>query len=90
MRSLHENYLIRVKSTIRNLLEISCIFCLTSLNFFRLIAQIHDELLFEVEDSQIQEFSGKYNLFLSPSPFPNRLSFFLNNIEYSSSLKRII
>ncbi|XP_075355731.1 DNA polymerase nu isoform X4 [Mycteria americana] len=24
----------------------------------RLIAQIHDELLFEVEDSQIQEFSG--------------------------------
>lgn len=26
--------------------------------FFRFIAQIHDELLFEVEDSQIQEFSG--------------------------------
>lgn len=59
------------------LLDISCVFYLKSLNFFRLIAQIHDELLFEVEDSQIQEFSGKYNLFLSPSPFPNNLSFFL-------------
>lgn len=25
----------------------------------RLVAQIHDELLFEVEDSQIAEFAGK-------------------------------
>lgn len=26
---------------------------------FRLVAQIHDELLFEVEDSQVPEFAGE-------------------------------
>uniref|UniRef100_A0A8B9PEG4 DNA polymerase nu n=1 Tax=Apteryx owenii TaxID=8824 RepID=A0A8B9PEG4_APTOW len=40
----------------------------------RLIAQIHDELLFEVEDSQIQEFSVQTNVgHLLPSSFRQRL-----------------
>lgn len=31
----------------------------------RLIAQLHDELLYEVEDSQVQQFAGKKKIILS-------------------------
>lgn len=32
----------------------------------RLIAQLHDELLYEVEDSQVQQFAGKKKSFYQP------------------------